>query len=1055
MAYTTWEELKEKGKNKKSLASLVSKGVSKVAKATATAPLKAIKPFLPSIKTAKPYLPVIGEKYEGAMTGARERVFGTKSFIPVMEKAPDIAMFGVPPLTPFIKEEAKFRKQLVGQYADIQTRPDVLISQLIPIAKQISQSKKLFNTEKAISLLEKRGLKFKPDITTTGDKINALKKLAEKDVKVGDWLSKAVKGQEYVYGGGPKTPSGKEIADIVHRFKLTSQQAKNMAKGEYTGLASEVTQAIREATGGTPPSPQKILGIPKEKITIQEKTALKRSLTRQQTSARESAIFTKRQQKEISQLSRKIKEAPIQNMYAEERIAISELVKQLPKTRTVEGLRKLYSEVSALKEAGKQKYIETSETENAKFDIDKAILLKTSNITPSTIKPIGLKAEMPSLTRETLKTSRAITLRPMRIFDALDGGQNFQGPHHDYFYKKANDADDLKLRGIEKRQVDMEQQMKQIGLTNDNLSKTRSISGHNFTVDEMLTLYTASKNNEKALAIIHGNKIPFPLMNQVVGQMTPQEKALGDAIINDYQANYPRVRKSLLDYTNGKTDLGEIQAYTPIRRTLQGYEPTEKELAKEIMERENLRKSYARREFTKERLTNISPEFQKPIRLGEMSIWSEQMEKQEHFITHGKLVKEMQKMVHDKDFSESVRNKLGQPYLTSIENWVNRVANPSIYKAYTQFEKTISTLRQNAAVSYLGINVLTMLKQFPSLFLFLRDTSPQELLSGIYELSTDYKSKIKMIDELAPQMKHRSIERELEEFKIREPNKWRMMMKKFGNKSMTGIIAMDKYVTHAGWLSVFNSKKATGLSDVEAANQATMSVMRTQPAARAKDIADLYAMGELTNVFTQFSNQLNQIYNIVTYDIPTQFRTGRYEQGIRSATGVAMSAALIALITQGRTPKDLKEAGEWSVEQILNWIPLFGRGVTGVMKGYDFTSIPAFSGFEKASRSLGYTMKGKPKKAGLAGLEAGATLSGIPFSQPKRTIKGVGDIIKKGGSLKGLIYGPRKGQDKKSKWEQLKDKGKSKDKKSKWEELKSKGKKSNNSTWSKLKSGKN
>ncbi|KKK69623.1 hypothetical protein LCGC14_2932180, partial [marine sediment metagenome] len=378
---------------------------------------------------------------------------------------------------------------------------------------------------------------------------------------------------------------------------------------------------------------------------------------------------------------------------------------------------------------------------------------------PSPIEPKGLKATMPSPALEAVRTSRAITMRPQRIFDALDGGQNFQGPHHDYFYKRANDADDTKLRLIDQRRTGMEQQMKQIGVTENNLSQTRNIGGNSFTIDEMLTVYTAAKNREKALAMVYGNRIPFGLMRQVIAQMMPQEKALGDAIIKDYQDNYPRVRKELLDYTNGKTDLGEVQNYTPIRRTLQGYAPTEEELAKEIVERANLRKAYTQREFTKERILKIPIEFQQPIRLGEMAIWHEQMEKQEHFITHGKMIKEMQRMVHDKDFSTTVRGKLGQPFLTSIENWVNRVANPSIYKAYTQFEKTISSLRQNAAVAYLGINLLTMGKQFPSLFLFLEDASPQELLSGIYELSTDYTNKIKLVNELAPQMKSRSIER--------------------------------------------------------------------------------------------------------------------------------------------------------------------------------------------------------------------------------------------------------------------------------------------------------
>ena len=85
-------------------------------------------------------------------------------------------------------------------------------------------------------------------------------------------------------------------------------------------------------------------------------------------------------------------------------------------------------------------------------------------------------------------------------------------------------------------------------------------------------------------------------MRNIIAQMTPQEKALGDAIIADYEANYGRLRKAFIEYTDGKQDLGRVEGgYTPIRRTMNGYIPTENELAQEMLSRSNLRKAYAKR----------------------------------------------------------------------------------------------------------------------------------------------------------------------------------------------------------------------------------------------------------------------------------------------------------------------------------------------------------------------------------------------------------------------------------------------------------------------------
>ena len=322
--------------------------------------------------------------------------------------------------------------------------------------------------------------------------------------------------------------------------------------------------------------------------------------------------------------------------------------------------------------------------------------------------------------------------------------------------------------------------------------------------------------------------------------------------------------------------------------------------------------------------------------------------------------------------------------MEATRNWVNSVANPSIYKAYSQQDKAIAALRQNAAIAYLGFNLTTMLKQAPSLGLFLSDVTVNELLGGIYDLTTNYKSTIEMIHKLSPQMKNRSIERELEEFKSRDPNRYRNLIKKFGRKAMFGIYEIDKLVTHSGWLAVYNKNARLGLSEVEAADRATRAVLRTQPAAHAKDIADIYASGEWVSIFTQFTNQLNQIYNIVTYDIPTKAKIGDYKEAIRAAFGVALSAYLISWMVLGRPPKTAEEIKNAGIEQGLSYVPLVGRSAASIRKGFDFTSIPALAAFKSVAEALVAVEKKKPGRALAKTVEAIAVGVGLPFAQPRR-----------------------------------------------------------------------
>jgi hypothetical protein len=333
------------------------------------------------------------------------------------------------------------------------------------------------------------------------------------------------------------------------------------------------------------------------------------------------------------------------------------------------------------------------------------------------------------------------------------------------------------------------------------------------------------------------------------------------------------------------------------------------------------------------------------------------------------------------------------------------VANPSIYKAFTQVEKMGQALRGNAAFAYLAVNFNTMLKQFPSYFLFLQEVNPVDLLAGMSEITFNHKETTELIHRLSPQMKHRAIERELEEFKRLNPVQYKRIIQKVGEAGMRGIMAIDHIATHAGWKAVYNKHIRDGKSQQEAAELAEKAVFRTQPAAHAKDIPDLYATNEFLNWFLQFTNQQNKIWNMITWDIPADIRGGRYGDAFRAMVGVLLSQSLIFLLSGGLANE--KKAGRKGVAQFVRLIPLFGPVIaTGIEGWYGSAPTPALGGPAAVGKGISRLFSQNPQKAFEDLFEAAAVFYGIPWAQPRRTIKGAIELIdgKTGNPLR-LLFG--------------------------------------------------
>jgi len=668
---------------------------------------------------------------------------------------------------------------------------------------------------------------------------------------------------------------------------------------------------------------------------------------------------------------------------------------------TIAELETLRNEVDILRHIGRTKRQLEIVQRNRSFEDRRDTLTQTvlrgEKLTEETRPVVKATAEAGKV-KKGLRFARVFPLRPMRIFDKLDGGKQFKGDWHRIFYNEVNEKENQKLRTVDSRLDSGKAKRKELGIRLGDLARNKTeVDGVKYTLDEALDIYAGMKNESKSLAIVYGNNIDPKTAQKIIDSLTDEEKALADRIIADYEEHYEDLRNAHIEFTD--EDLGHEENYTPMRRTDVSYETMNEELRDELLRKTHLKKGYAEKGFTISR-QEIPSEFQKPIRLGLYSTWIGQVPKQEHYIAYAQKVRDLHRLLNDKQLSTAVKQKYGDEYYTAIRHYVDRVANPTIYKQFDKLDRISQTLRKNFALAHLAYNLVTMAKQLPSVILYLPEAGPGHLVASMAEFVVRPFKTIEFVNSKDPQMKHRSIEREMEELKRLDSGLYNRILKKVGKTGMIGIYAMDKVATTIGWKAVYEANLKKGLSEAEAVQEAQNVTLRTQPAAHAKDVAELYASREILNWFTQFTNQLNQLYNIATYDIPQTFKQHKFYKGMLQLTAMSITALSIWAISNRRLPEKIEDVKDAVKDQVINMIPLIGKPIAAKDRGYGADApapLDALSDLATLYKSAAWVKKSpgdwftdrRFQKAANKALEAIAVLIGLPYTGPKRVKKAI------------------------------------------------------------------
>ncbi len=758
---------------------------------------------------------------------------------------------------------------------------------------------------------------------------------------------------------------------------------------------------VRELTGQ----------IKKGEKTITESEALKRSMKRQEQAAREAASATKERIGQAQKLIRAIQKAgKAKNVAAEEKVEIDALQNLLKKAKTLDDLRQLNNKVQELKDKGREKVMASKELKAARFQAQKDLLLGTLGFERdettgkfSVPKTPRLQASNP---RNVLKGMREATMRAPRLLDALDGGANFKGPFHQILYDAPNRSYSLEvaLTGeATARGVDI---LRKNGIKSHELMSSFEVDGQNVTMTEAMHIYAAMANDASRRAVILGNGLSPDFINKVITRLPEKFKVAADEIVGELTAHYDRTRAALLDLTDGRRDLPQETAYVPMRRQEVFKDNLEDELVAEIEDRAFFRRGLADPGFVKKRQEMKGK--QSSIALDLVGTYFNHVAKREHFINMQATIKEMKALTDDPDIREAIRQSGSPEILDEIVKYVERVHNPYNYLNGDSIEKFSRIMRDRASILHIGLNVLVAAKQVSALPLFLAEVGPGELMSASMELTHKHDEIMQFIQKNDPQMKYRAIDRDIDEFRRMNPDPKDGKLDKIRNMSFEGVTVIDKWTASVGWWAKYNQMKKLGVGEREAIEAAQKSVLRTQNASAPKDIPSLYATSEFLNLFLQFTNQSNQIYNMLTYDIPMRAKTGQKKAALLGSLGVAMSYLIYYTLSHARLPDDPEELGAAAVEATIDQLPLFGPMINSLRKGYAGTPAAidtTIKTLEAPFKATGALLEGDLGKALDQAAFFVAGKYRLPYTGIRRVIMGLSDLVQDNtDDLRRLIY---------------------------------------------------
>ena len=563
-----------------------------------------------------------------------------------------------------------------------------------------------------------------------------------------------------------------------------------------------------------------------------------------------------------------------------------------------------------------------------------------------------------------------------------------------------------------------------------------------YSMSQLMGIYLYSKQEDGLRDMLTGKDGPLNTNNLTVGNILSvvdkfmyddsfsQYRELADYMLADMGSRYDEIAD--VYYILNNKVLTRIPNYFMIRDELGFYDYDMSLTGQQYS------KAKVNDKSTRERTGRHS------LNLDVMSLFTQAIDEQEHYIAFAKLADKYDKMFfsnsNDKEndvatayiaAAREAGHKKPQETIDTLHKWWDTIKQPGAYSGDSM--PILGKVRSNMAVSVLWGNISTVLQQFPTYLLTLSKVGFKHFFSTLGKVMVHPDTWAEFVYEKSPQMRDRArLDTDVYRQQMADPNN--LLYKAFGDKGakiseaykdfislgLKPMETVDKWVANASWLAAYewnleNLERADGMTDEQfdmmCSQNATQFVMDTNSSKNAKDNALIYSNRDnALKSMLLFTSQLNKQFNMM-YGSFMDWKLNKdlgadINSLLRNMAVIGLAAFGAALTSGAVVPDDddddlegwLLNMTKQTMLEYVGMVPFAGDTLKSIMRGYSFADSNIAETTINASKVIGRkisgdnTLKDSTYYNALAKEIAQiAELIGFPSTQPMKIYRAIRD----------------------------------------------------------------
>ena len=317
--------------------------------------------------------------------------------------------------------------------------------------------------------------------------------------------------------------------------------------------------------------------------------------------------------------------------------------------------------------------------------------------------------------------------------------------------------------------------------------------------------------------------------------------------------------------------------------------------------------------FTHSR-TNVT----RPLSLN-LGFLSSHVQKAVKFATMAPTIKQVQRVIKNRDFVETINDINPQIIGEMLEPWLRRSATQSVTTPTDIFGRGLNRLRALAGVSLMAGNIANAIQQVTGFSVAMSQIGAKPLMMALARYAMHPVQTYRDVKETSPFMKAR-----LENFEYEYQNRIETLaqtdrpstLKSFRDWTMRHAYCLQTWmqilVDTPTWMAAFDKAVAEGRPDEQAIYYADSVVRRTQSSFDPESVARVETGSPLGRAVLVFYNYFNMQANLLGDSWARNVKTGRYGQFVIDlALVMAVPAILSELIVQAFNGFDTGGDDDW------------------------------------------------------------------------------------------------------------------------------------------------